>query len=44
MGFLIGAAALTGGPVARAGIALIAAASELMPNIDPFAESLKPLL
>lgn len=38
LGLLVGAAAAVGGPIARAGLALVAAAADLVPAVHPFAE------
>jgi hypothetical protein len=38
LGFVVGAAALAGGPIARAGLALVAAAADLVPTLHPLTE------
>jgi hypothetical protein len=38
LGLVVGVAAVAGGPVARAGLTLVAAAADLVPSVHPFAE------
>lgn len=45
LGLLVGVATIAGGPVARAGLALVAAAADLVPALHPFREwGLQPLI